>query len=187
MTDPSADSSARRDDRAGALDAVAGAVASAAGGSGAVVVVGPPDVLDDAQARAVGAGLAVLRARASEAERGSPFAVARQLLAPALAGLGPARRAKVLRGAARLAAPLLEPAPLGAGAERDLSAIHGLYWLTSNLADLHPLAMLVDDAEWADAASVRLFAYLAQRIDELPVALVLGTRSGALEALGGSR
>jgi hypothetical protein len=180
MNDRSA-SSCPSSDRSADADAVAGAVAAAAGGSGAVVVVEPSAALDEAQARATGAGLVVLRARASEAERGSAFGVARQLFAPPLARLGEATRAKVLRGGAKMAAPLLEDAP---AAERDITSIHGLYWLASNLADLRPLVLLVDDAEWADDPSLRLLAYLAQRIDELPVALVVATRSGGLDALG---
>jgi DNA-binding CsgD family transcriptional regulator/Flp pilus assembly protein TadD len=54
--------------------------------------------------------------------------------------------------------------------------LHGLYWLTVSLAGPRPLAFVVDDAHWADAPSLRFLAYLANRIDELPVLLVAGAR-----------
>jgi hypothetical protein len=181
MTDPAGQIRSARFDRGDAHEAIAGAVASAAGGSGAVIVVGSSTGLDEeVQAHAARAGLAVLRAQASEEASTTPFGVARQLFAAPLERLGKVRRARVLKGAAGLAAPLLAGED---GPERDLTAIHGLYWLASNLADVRPLALVVEDAEWADAASLRLFAYLAQRIDELPVALVLATASGAFDVL----
>jgi hypothetical protein len=181
MIDPAGQIRSARFDRGDAPEAIAGAVASAASGSGAVIVVGAATGLDEeVETHAAHAGLAVLRARASEDTSGTSFGVARQLFAPAVERLGKVRRARVLKGAAGLAAPLLDGEE---GPERDLTAIHGLYWLASNLADLRPLALVVEDAEWADAASLRLFTYLAQRIDELPVALVLATASGAFDVL----
>ena len=144
---------------------------------GEVVVVegaGASTALVEAAGRAADAGLEVLSARAVERKRSVAFGVAQQLLGPALARLDPRERAEVLSGAARLAAPVLEGAPSSGG---QLSVIHGLYWLVSNLADRAPLALLVEDAQWADEPSLRLFEYLAQRIDEMPVALVVARRS----------
>ena len=54
--------------------------------------------------------------------------------------------------------------------------LHGLYWLTANVAARHPVALIVDDAHWADVASLRFLAFLAPRIEELPVALILAAR-----------
>ena len=45
-----------------------------------------------------------------------------------------------------------------------------------NLADRGPLLLLVDDCQWADRESLRFLAFLAQRIEGLPVALVLAGR-----------
>jgi DNA-binding NarL/FixJ family response regulator len=59
--------------------------------------------------------------------------------------------------------------------------MHGLYWLVANLAARQPLLLAVDDAHWADAPSLRWFAHLAARIEDLPVALLLAVRDGADE------
>jgi len=40
----------------------------------------------------------------------------------------------------------------------------------ANLSDEGPLALVVDDAHWADEASQRFLAYLARRAQSLPVA-----------------
>ena len=41
-----------------------------------------------------------------------------------------------------------------------------------------PLVMLVDDAQWADGPSLRFLAYLAERLADLPIALVVSMRPG---------
>ena len=45
-----------------------------------------------------------------------------------------------------------------------------------NLADRAPVLVLVDDCQWADRESLRFLAYLAQRIEGLPVAMLLAGR-----------
>ena len=52
--------------------------------------------------------------------------------------------------------------------------MHGLYWLSSNVAEDGPVLLVLDDAHWADVASLRWLAYLARRIEELPIMLALG-------------
>ena len=48
--------------------------------------------------------------------------------------------------------------------------MHGLYWLTVSLAPQRaPLLLAVDDLHWADQPSLRFAAYLARRLDDLPV------------------
>ena len=70
-------------------------------------------------------------------------------------------------GAARFAAPLLgvelEGAP-AAPPEDPFAARHALYWLAANLAAERPLALFVDDAHWADAASLGVLAHIANRV-----------------------
>src|SRR5262249_5614017 len=41
-----------------------------------------------------------------------------------------------------------------------------------------PLALLVDDVHWADELSLRFLNYLADRLDDLAVALVVAIRTG---------
>ena len=103
-------------------------------------------------------------------------------------GPAPEERQALLTGAASLASPLLADWPRDPLPEqRASSLLHGLHWLTANLAERRPLVMLIDDAHWADQPSLRFVLYLAQRVRELPVAVVLATRSAtrpAAEALG---
>jgi len=66
--------------------------------------------------------------------------------------------------------------------------LHGLYWLTVNLADSGPLLIAVDDAHWADQPSLRWLAHLAPRLEGAAAALLVAYRpaeqTGAwLEAL----
>ena len=55
----------------------------------------------------------------------------------------------------------------GARDEGDASfaALHGLYWLTLNLAADRPLLLAIDDLHWCDRPSLRFLAYLARRLD----------------------
>src|SRR5919106_620619 len=48
--------------------------------------------------------------------------------------------------------------------------------LCANRATGRPLALVVDDAHWADAASLRFLAFLLPRLEELHAAVLLGAR-----------
>jgi DNA-binding CsgD family transcriptional regulator len=154
------------------LEAVTRVVESArSGAGGALLVEGPPGIgktrlLGSARA-AAGEDVRVLSARGSELERDFPFAVVRQLLEAVV-------EPSLLTGAAALAAPVLEDS--AAAVEAGPAALHGLYWLTANLAAREPLLVLVDDLHWADLASLRWLAYLVQRLDGLACAVVAATR-----------
>ena len=45
------------------------------------------------------------------------------------------------------------------------AVVHGLYWLTMNITASQPVLIVVDDAHWADPASLRWLAYLASRVE----------------------
>ena len=95
-------------------------------------------------------GMRVLAARGSELERSFPYGVVRQLFEPALARSSDAERASLLAGAAELAAPLFagvggESTAGGADEDAAFAKLHGLYWLSANLADHAPLLVLIDD------------------------------------------
>ena len=66
--------------------------------------------------------------------------------------------------------------PPASGVDPSFAILHGLYWLCANLAAAGPLCVVVDDAHWADAPSLRYLAFLLTRLEELDVALVLATR-----------
>ncbi|MEO3860273.1 BTAD domain-containing putative transcriptional regulator [Acrocarpospora sp. B8E8] len=56
--------------------------------------------------------------------------------------------------------------------------LSSLYRRTAGLAADHPLVIVLDDLHWADTPSVRFAAFLAARLDALPVVLVLALRPG---------
>ncbi|MFT3863690.1 MAG: AAA family ATPase [Solirubrobacterales bacterium] len=136
---------------------------------------------------AVEDGGTVLRARGGELERGEGFGIARRLLERVVAEAVEGDRDGLLEGAA---AHALGVFGRGNDVMLDEGARYGLYWLVANLAEAAPLAILVDDAQWADVASLDWLAYLARRLDGLPVLLAVGVRAGdpgaaapALEAI----
>ena len=47
--------------------------------------------------------------------------------------------------------------------------LHGLFWLSSNLARDRPLVLCLDDAQWCDEPSLQFLEFLARRVvDERP-------------------
>src|SRR5262249_3980397 len=115
-----------------------------------------------------------LEARGSELERAFAFGVVRQLLEPAIDG---AADSELFAGAAAPASRLFEPdGRQGVGSDAGFEALHSLYWLVVDLPGGAPLLVSVDDCQWADRDSLRFLAYLAQRVEGLPVALLLSGR-----------
>lgn len=166
------------------LEALASVVAAAAAGAGQMVVVeGPPGVgktrlIADARADARYSGVLVLDGRGVELEREFAFGVARQLLEPTIFGFEEDERARLFDGAARLAARVFDPDPDDAtGIDASFATFHGLYWLIVNLADRAPLLICVDDAQWADAQTLRFLDYLVHRIEGLAVSVILAGRA----------
>ena len=123
-------------------------------------------------------GMAVLAAAASELERDLAFGVVRSLFGSVLARSTPARRRSLLSGAAGLAAAVVAPRRSAAelAAADPSSVLHGLFWLTSNLAEGRPLVLVIDDAHWADRPSSRFAGYLARRLEDLGVLLAVAAR-----------
>ncbi|MBB4679739.1 ATP-binding protein [Crossiella cryophila] len=154
--------------------------AAAAGRGTSALVEGVPGIgktalLAAAGDLAGGRGFRVLTATGGELEQDLPFALIRQLFEPALRTAEP----EVQSGAAALAAPVFA----ADGREAAVgSVVHGLYWLCSNLAEPAPLLLAVDDAHWADEASLRFVSHLARRMADLPVLLLLGSRPLAPDA-----
>ena len=121
----------------------------------------------------------VLAARGGELERDLPYGVVRQLFEPALARTTASRRELLLAGAAGLALPAISPVDTEAAAgDAPGAVLHGLYWLAANLAAECPLLLVLDDAHWMDAPSLRFLSYLARRAEELPLLIVYAARPG---------
>src|SRR4051794_30845527 len=169
-------------------------LAEARRGAGRLAVVeGPAGIgktrlMGELRATAGRLGMRVLGARATELERDFPFGVVRQLFEPELAALDAATRGQLLSGAAERAGPvvgIVADAPAGdGGADPSFPTLNALYWLTSNLGELQPCALLVDDAHWCDVPSLRFLSFLHARLEDLPVAVVIATRpSDALARL----
>jgi DNA-binding CsgD family transcriptional regulator len=144
--------------------------------------VGKTALLAELRSRAARRGMSVFAGRGTELESGFAFGLVRQLFEPAV------RRAPagLFEGAAGLAAPVFGMSD-GAPAEGQL--FHGLYWLAADLAEKGPILLAVDDAHWADQASLRCLGYVLNRLEGLPMLVVLATRpveSGtSAEALAG--
>jgi DNA-binding CsgD family transcriptional regulator len=165
------------------LEEIARVANAAAGGHGQVVLIeGPPGIgktrlLEAARDEAARRDMAMLSARASELDREFPFGVVRQLFEPLLAGAGAARRRSLLHGAAEPAAALIAGgASGGEGPDPALQHFHALYWLTANLAEDGPVALVVDDVHWADSSSLRFLTFLVPRLEGLPVLIAVATR-----------
>jgi DNA-binding CsgD family transcriptional regulator len=174
------------------LEQIGGALRIAAAGSGGVVLIegaagiGKSSLLGAAAGLAQAGRMGVLRARGGVLEREFALGVVIQLLAPAIEPLTTRERERVFAGAAGLARPLFEEVPDRAAADDRLFArFHGLHWLCERLAEQRPLALIVDDAHWADEHSLRFLAYLDARLEEIPACVILAVRTGeaAPEAL----
>ena len=177
------------------LEAIRDALGAAHGGEGQLVLVdGPAGVgkttlMKWAREAAADSGMRLLRARGNELERPFGFGVVRQLFEPTLVNPG-GDVEDLLSGAARFVPSVLdiETRARSEEAPRDTFAIqNGIYWLTANLAERQPLAILVDDLHWSDDESVEALAHLGNRLEGLPVALIVASRieesRSGLEAL----
>jgi DNA-binding CsgD family transcriptional regulator/DNA polymerase III delta prime subunit len=165
------------------LAAVDDALQAARAGRGSLTLIeGPPgigktELLAAAVARAQRFGLLVLSTDGDELESPAPYAVVRRLFASALTALDPASRDRLLVGAAGRAGSLVDPAGGAHPAPLESAGVlHGLYWLTANMATDGPMLLVVDDLQWSDPGSARWLVYLARRIEGLAVALMVGTR-----------
>ncbi|HEV2774889.1 MAG TPA: LuxR C-terminal-related transcriptional regulator, partial [Solirubrobacteraceae bacterium] len=61
--------------------------------------------------------------------------------------------------------------------DASFAVLHGLYWLTANLAEEQPLLLCIDDLHWCDRPSLRFVAYLARRLEGLDALLAVSLRT----------
>ena len=165
------------------LERIGVALADAVGGVGGVLLVeGPAGIGKTTLAMVAGdqapsRGMRVLRAVGRELERDFSYGVVRQLFDPVLRAAGPTDRERLLEGAGGAVAALQLAAVDAAGAGgSEFATLYGLYWLVANLSDTGPLLLVVDDGQWSDVASLRFMAFLAPRLVELPVLLLICAR-----------
>lgn len=137
-------------------------------------------LLEAVRALAADASVKVAWARASELEREFGFGVLRQLLEPLVTCPDGRLRNGLFDGAAALAVPLFQcgPSPGEAVVEPDYATLHGLYWLLAELTDEQPLAVCVDDVQWADPPSLRFLSFASRRIDNFAATIFATLRTG---------
>jgi DNA-binding CsgD family transcriptional regulator/tetratricopeptide (TPR) repeat protein len=133
--------------------------------------VGKTTLLRAAVDAAGEAGWDVVQSRAVPSETALPFSVASDLLRPLLdlhqKGL-PEPQQRALTMALGLAD--------GDGAWSTFTAYLGALSLLGLAAERKPVLVAVDDLHWSDAASRELLAFLARRVSEDRVVLLLGAR-----------
>jgi DNA-binding CsgD family transcriptional regulator len=158
---------------------------AALAGEGSIVAlegeagIGKSALLAYAAEHAATAGMRVLSARGGELEQDFGYGVVRQLFDPALSRMPTDECDRVLSGAAGLALSALSVPDRSAERATDPgSVLHGLYWLTANIVAEQPVLVALDDAHWADSASIAFLAYLARRVDGLALLIVYATRIG---------
>jgi DNA-binding CsgD family transcriptional regulator len=171
-------------ERESELGSIAELVARTRSGSGGILLIrgaagiGKTELLRAACGLARDSGVRVVTGRGTELERDLPFGLVRQLADRVLVNEGESGRAELLAGPAAGAVTRVVEAP-ASGATADDPALlvsHGLFWLIANLAARGALLLAVDDAHWCDPASVRFLAYLAPRLDTIPVLLAIAAR-----------
>jgi predicted ATPase len=170
-----------RDD---ALRAVREALAAGRSGRGsALCVLGPAgigksSVLAAVRSLAGQSGFTVFSASGGELEREFPFGVMRQAFAASLRAMSLRDRRALMKDGAEVVAGLF-----GVGGSSPVRAIEGaaassgLFWLAANFAERNPVLVAVDDAQWADAGSLAALVYLARRVSDLALLLVVAWRS----------
>ena len=162
-----------RDQELGTIDSLLDGIGD---GGGSMLIrgeagLGKSALLDEAEARAAGRGIAVLRTAGAPSETQLAFSGLQKLLRPRLEGIDelPARQARALRVAFGLSDG---PAP-----ELFLIALAALDLLADTAAD-SPLLVVVEDAHWLDADTSEVLSFVARRVELEPIVLLFAVREG---------
>ena len=140
--------------------------------------IGKTSLLQRVRGFARGAGVRVLEASGGELERDFPYGVVRQLFGPVMHEVD-AELPALLAGAAALAGPIVASGTALAsepGPDRRVRGAARPVLAHRQPAHREPLVVLVDDAHWADAPSLRYLAFLARRLEGISALVVLGVR-----------
>jgi DNA-binding CsgD family transcriptional regulator len=138
--------------------------------------IGKSTLLGQVRERAADSQFRVLTARGSDLERELAFGVVRQLFESLLLH-SPDDRQRWLSGSASTAARVFAPPEEGETASPgSFGVLHGLFWLTANIAAEGPLCLSIDDLQWCDRASLRFIAYLERRLEGLSLLVATAAR-----------
>jgi DNA-binding CsgD family transcriptional regulator/tetratricopeptide (TPR) repeat protein len=173
-------------ERESELEDLAAALRAVSTGNGRVLIIeGPAGIgktrlLEEVRRRAIRRHMTVLAARGQELEREFPYGVVRQLFEPPLAHASRHKRRTYLAGAASHAAPVVASSRFEERlpSDRAFPTLHGLYWLAANLAAETPIALTIDDVHDSDPASLRWLAFVAPRLQGVPILVALTRRVG---------
>nr|WSX53306.1 AAA family ATPase [Streptomyces sp. NBC_00974] len=158
----------------------AGALLAFSGPAG----LGKTTLLAEVRRRAHARTCTVLAARGGEQEQSQPFHVARQLIQPQLAGATDEELRAALGSWYAIVGPALGLCAPEQGAPPDPQGLRdGLDWVLTHLVvQRAPVALVLDDAHWADPESLSWLAAFAPRAEHLPLLLVVAYRPEELPA-----
>lgn len=169
-------------ERLAELDRIGAALDQVAQGHGTVLVIegeagiGKTRLIEETRARAKERRFARLHAIGDELESVIAWALVRQLVDRQVSRHSGAARAALLAGPAGKALEALDTVSPDAGDAEVARTLHALWWVAVDLATPRPLLITVDDAQWSDLPSLRFLCYLAKRVSDLPIGLVVATR-----------
>jgi DNA-binding CsgD family transcriptional regulator len=165
---------------------IADALDSAVAGAGRVIVIegaagiGKTRLVRETRELAARRGFGRLQATGDETETSMAWGVVRQMVERSVTRYAGEVRRAILDGPAGAALRALDGAPDAAtgdvGDAGLAGTLHALWWVAIDLSASRPLLITVDDAQWADQPSLRFLGYLARRVADLPIALVVATR-----------
>jgi predicted ATPase len=169
--------------------AASGALAAIAGPPG----IGKTALAEELLANVRAAGGVTLSARCYEGEAGLAYAPIAALLREALTLLARARRLDAIPTAQRADIARLVPSLAGTGMQADRAPLAGpearrqffeavTDLLFASVAGPTPGVLLVDDAHWADGASLDLLAFIARRLRGQPGLLLFTWRDEEVPA-----
>lgn len=170
--------------RAAELAAVEECVRSASRGNGASAVVegeagiGKSRLLDEGLSVATELGVSVLRAACHELERNRPFGVLADALAIGAASQDGERAsiAHLLWGSDVAVADAVVASALTGRSALQYRALESVLALVERLAAAGPLALVLEDLQWADPSTLLAVHTIHRRLSDLAVAIVVTRR-----------
>lgn len=143
--------------------------------------LGKTRLLRDAAARLRASGTPIVEVRASPGERDIPYALAGVLAAalieaPGALGVSPASASSLVALNPALSSRVAVGADGSVGDEALRRRLQAVLDLLEAIAHEQPVAILLDDLHWGDAASIRLIEGVISRLDRAPVLVLSAAR-----------
>lgn len=143
--------------------------------------LGKSRLMRDIAARLRASGTPVVEVRAAPGERDIPFALAGVLSAalieaPGALGVSPSSASSLVALNPALSSRLAVSADASVGDEALRRRMQAVLDLLHAVADEQPVAILLDDLHWGDAASIRLIEGATSRLDRAPVLVLSAAR-----------